>query len=109
MKTIMIIMIAFLVMKTIMIIMITFLVMKTIMIIMITFMEVWNVVFAMKERGVPESVFQNVVVDFAGKKEILEEAVVDAVADVKILKLHMSYEWTNATPIDVKYFWILSK
>ena len=93
-------------MKTIMIIMIAFLVMKTIMIIMITFLVIFitivNVVFAMKERGVPESVFQNVVVDFAGKKEILEEAVVDAIADVKILKLHMSYEWTNDTPIDVK-------
>ena len=99
-------------MKTIMIIMIAFLVMKTIMIIMITFLVIFitivNVVFAMKEGGVPESVFQNVVVDFAGKKEILEEAVVDAVADVKILKLHMSYEWTIATPIDVKYLRILS-
>ena len=78
-----------------MIIMIAFLVMKTIMIIMITFLVIFItivLVFAMKERGVPESVFQNVVVDFAGKKEILEEAVVDAIADVKILKLHMSYE-----------------
>ena len=41
-----------------------------------------NVVFAMVERGVPENVFQNVVVDFAARKEILEDAVVD----VKILK-----------------------
>ena len=86
-------------MKTIMI---TFLVMKKIMIIFITVLV--NLVFAMAMKA-PESVFQNVVVDFAGKKEILEEAVVDAVADavadVKILKLHMSYECTNDTPIDV--------
>ena len=61
------------------------------MIIMITCLVILivivNAVFAMKQLG-PESVFQDVVVNFAAKKEILEDAVVD----VKILKLHMSYE-----------------
>ena len=56
------------------------------MIIMITCLVILilivNVVFAMVERGVPENVFQNVAVDFAARKEILEDAVVD----VKILK-----------------------
>ena len=55
------------------------------MIIMITCLVflilIVNVVFAIQEQGVSENVFQNVVVDFAVKKEILEDAVVD----VKIL------------------------
>ena len=60
--------------------------------------NVENVLIAMMEGGIPEDVFQNVVVHVAARIEILEVAVVD----VKILKLHMSYEWTNDTPIDVK-------
>ena len=66
--------------------------------------NVENVLIAMMEGGIPEDVFQNVVVHVVARIEILEDAVVD----VKILKLHMSYEWTIATPIDVKYLRILS-
>ena len=63
-----------------------------IMILMITCLVILivivNVVFVIKQRGVPENVFQDVVVDFAARKE--EEG--DAVVDVKIL--HMSEQMT---------------
>ena len=47
--------------------------------------NVENVLIAMMEGGIPEDVFQNVVVHVVARIEILEDAVVD----VKILKLHV--------------------